>query len=147
MEISPEIRSNRSFLIAAIIQLGYSAIEILDSFCIPLIAIGVLPNVYLSFGFTNPEIAWIFENQPALFIPIFWFFASCRLLSGIWILQNKAKGFWLGILVSCITLVDMFFFLPLGALDCLFTWPVIILLILSFMSFRRPFQYRFTIVN
>lgn len=128
LNISPAIKQNRSLYNAAIIQLVYGLIELTDSAAIVLIAAGIIPNLYLPFVTGNPEISAMLENIPALFIPIFWFFTSLRLLSAYWIFKNKAKGFWMAIFVSGVTFIAVFFFLPFSVLDVLATWPVIILL-------------------
>ena len=128
ISIDPAIRQNRSLFGAAIIQLIYGLIELIDSVVIILITAGMFPNLYLPFVTGNPDIYAMFENWPIVFIPIFWFFTSLRLLSAYWLLKNKAKGFWMALFVSGITLVVVFFLLPFSALDLLITGPVIILL-------------------
>ncbi|MFX1368329.1 MAG: hypothetical protein ACFFAY_07015 [Promethearchaeota archaeon] len=126
--IDPAIRQNRSLYVAAIMQLIYGLIELTDSAAIVLIAANLIPNFYLPFVYGNPEIAAMLENLPILFIPIFWFFTSLRLLSAYWIFKNKAKGVWMALFVSGITLVAVFFLLPFSVLDVIGTWPVVILL-------------------
>ena len=128
LNIDPAIKQNRSLFGAAIIQLIYGLIELIDSSAIVLIAAGLIPNLYLPFVTGNPEIYAMFENWPFLFIPIFWFFTSLRLLSAYWLLKNKAKGFWMALFVSGITFIAVFFLLPFSVIDIIATLPVIILL-------------------
>ncbi len=128
LKIDPAIKQNRSLFGAAIIQLIYGLIELIDSSAIVLIAAGLIPNLYLPFVTGNPEIYAMFENWPFLFIPIFWFFTSLRLLSAYWLLKNKAKGFWMALFVSGITFIAVFFLLPFSVIDIIATLPVIILL-------------------
>ena len=128
LSIDPAIRQNRSLFGAAIIQLIYGLIELIDSATIVLIAGGLIPNLYLPFVNGNPDIYAMFESWPFLFIPIFWFFTSLRLLSAYWLLKNKAKGFWMALFVSGITLVAVFFLLPFSVIDIIVTCPVVILL-------------------
>ncbi len=128
LSIDAAIRQNRSLFGAAIIQLIYGLIELVDSATIVLIAGGLIPNLYLPFVTGNAEIYAMFENWPFLFIPIFWFFTSLRLLSAYWLLKNKAKGFWMALFVSGITFIAVFFLLPFSVIDIIATLPVIILL-------------------
>jgi len=128
LSIDPAIRQNRSLFGAAIIQLIYGLVELIDSAAIVLIAVGIIPNLYLPFVNGNPDIYAMFENWPFLFAPIFWFFTSLRLLSAYWLLKNKAKGFWMALFISGITFLAVFFLLPFSVIDILAIWPVIILL-------------------
>ncbi|MHA1904473.1 MAG: hypothetical protein ACXADL_08465 [Candidatus Thorarchaeota archaeon] len=128
LDISPTIRQNRALYGAAVIQLIYGLIELIDSVTIVLIAARLIPNLYLPFVTGNPDIYAMFENLPILFIPIFWFFTSLRLISAYWIFKNKAKGFWMALFVSGVTLVAVFFLLPFSVIDIIATFPVVILL-------------------
>jgi hypothetical protein len=128
LSIDPAIRQNRSLYWAAIIQLIYGLIELTDSAAIVLITTGIIPNLYLPLMTGNPEIAAMFENLPIIFIPIFFFFTSLRLISANWIFKNKAKGLWMALFVSGVTLVAVFFLLPFSVIDIVVTCPVVILL-------------------
>jgi hypothetical protein len=127
--IDPSIKQNRSLYWGGLVQLAYGLIEIPDCIAIVLIAAGFLPNLYLSefSGFSG--VYAMMENMPIVFVPIFWFFMSLRLLSAYWVLTNKAKGVWLALLVSGITVIAAFFLLPFGAGDLIGVWPVIVLLL------------------
>jgi hypothetical protein len=126
--IDPLIRQNRSLFGAAILQFVYGLIELTDSAAIVLIVAGLIPNFYLPFVTGNPDIYALFEGLPILFIPIFWFFTSLRLLSAYWLLKNKAKGFWMALFVSGVTLVAVFFLLPFSVIDIAAVCPIVILL-------------------
>jgi hypothetical protein len=132
--ISPAIKQNRSLYGAAIILLIYGLIELTDSISIVLITAGIIPNFYLLLMNGNPEITTMLENFTILFIPIFWFFTSLRLLSAYWLFMNKAKGFWMALFVSGITFLAVFWFMPFSVMDIIATWPVIILLFQGYLK-------------
>jgi hypothetical protein len=132
--ISPAIKQNRSLYGAAIILLIYGLIELTDSISIVLITAGIIPNFYLSLMNGNPEIAFMLENFTILFIPIFLFFTSLRLLSAYWLFTNKAKGFWMALFVSGMTFLAVFWFMPFSVMDIIATWPVIILLFQGYLK-------------
>ncbi len=111
------------------IQLFYGVIESVDVFTAILIAIGVIPNIYSLFFSTSTEIGMLMDTMPWIFVLIFFFFASLRILSGYWILVNRKKGFWLALLVTGISLLAVWFMLPLSALDLCILLPVIVLLL------------------
>ncbi len=134
MRISPEVRNNKPLYYGALAQMIYASVEFVDSFCIPLIALNLIPNWYLIVPLANPEIAALLENEPFWFIPIFWFFTSFRLASGYWILQNKAKGFWLAIFISGVTFVAAFFLLPFAVIDIIGTGIVVFLLFMGYFK-------------
>ena len=134
MRISQEIRNNRPLFYGAVAQLVYASIEFLDSLCIPLITLELIPNWYLVIPIANPEIATLLANEPVWFIPIFWFFAAFRISSAIWILQNKAKGFWLAMFISGVTFIAVFFMLPFAVVDLVGTGIVVFLLIMGYFK-------------
>jgi quinol-cytochrome oxidoreductase complex cytochrome b subunit len=112
----------------------YATIEFVDSLCIPLIALGLLPNFYLIMPLANQELSLLLANDPFWFIPIFWFFTSFRIASGYWILQNKAKGFWMALFISGITLMAVFFLLPFSVIDIVGTGVVVFLLFMGYFK-------------
>jgi hypothetical protein len=112
----------------------YATIEFGDSLCIPLIALGLLPNFYLILPLANAELSLLLANEPFWFIPIFWFFTSFRIASGYWILQNKAKGFWMALFISGITLIAVFFLLPFSVIDIVGTGVVVFLLFMGYFK-------------
>lgn len=134
MKISPVIKDNKPLYYGAIIQLVYASIEFVDSLCIPLIALGLMPNLYLIIPLANPDLATLLANEPMWFIPIFWFFTSFSIASGIWILQNKAKGFWMAMFISVITLVAVWFLLPFAVIDIVGTGIVVFLLFMGYFK-------------
>lgn len=134
MKISPDIKLNKPLYYGAILQLVYASIEFIDSLSIPLIALGMMPNLYLMMPFANPELSSLLANEPMWFIPIFWFFTVFRIASGYWILQNKAKGFWIAMFISVITLVAAFFLLPFAVIDIIGTGIVVFLLIMGYFK-------------
>ncbi|TFF91238.1 hypothetical protein EU545_04980 [Candidatus Thorarchaeota archaeon] len=134
MRISKEIRENKLLYYGAIAQLVYASIEFLDSLSIPLISLGLLPNWYLQMPLASEELTLLLVNEPYWFIPIFWFFTAFRLASGYWILRNKAKGFWLAMFISVITLVAAFFLLPFAVVDIAGTGVVVLLLISGYFG-------------
>jgi len=134
MKISTEIKNNKSLYYAALVQMIYATIEFVDSLCIPLIALNLLPNFYLILPLANAELSLLLANEPFWFIPIFWFFTSFRIASGYWILQNKAKGFWMALFISGITLMAVFFLLPFSVIDIVGTGVVVFLLFMGYFK-------------
>ena len=134
MKISSEIRNNKPLYYGALVQMIYATIEFVDSLCIPLITLGLLPNFYLILPLANAELSLLLANEPFWFIPIFWFFTSFRITSGYWILQNKAKGFWMAMFISGITLMAVFFLLPFSVIDIVGTGVVVFLLFMGYFK-------------
>jgi hypothetical protein len=125
---SVRIRENRSLYWAGIIQLVYGLVELADVATVTMMSIGLVPNIYETLIPVTTEVGMFMDTMPAIFIPIFLFFASLRTSSGYWILRNRAKGFWMALLVSGVSLVAAWFFLPFSAFDILIILPVLILL-------------------
>ena len=134
MKISPEIRANKPLFYGALGQMVYATIEFLDSLCIPLIAFGLIPNWYLLFPIADPVIVNLLATQPLWFIPFFWFFTAFRIASGVWILQNKAKGFWMAMWISIATIIAAMFLLPFGIFDITVTGIVVFLLLMGYFK-------------
>ena len=134
MKISPEIRKNKPLFYGALVQMIYATIEFVDSLAIPLIALNILPNFYSIIPLANTELSALLANEPFWFIPIFWFFTSFRIASGYWILQNKAKGFWMAMFISGITLIAVFFLLPFSVIDIVGTGIVVFLLFMGYFK-------------
>jgi hypothetical protein len=134
MKISSIIKNNRPLYYGALVQMIYATIEFVDSLAIPLIALNILPNFYLILPLANAELSLLLANEPYWFIPIFWFFTSFRIASGYWILQNKAKGFWMAIFISGITLLAVFFLLPFSVIDIIGTGVVVFLLFMGYFK-------------
>ena len=134
MKISPEIRKNKPIFYGALVQMIYATIEFVDSLAIPLIALNILPNFYSIIPLANTELSALLANEPFWFIPIFWFFTSFRIASGYWILQNKAKGFWMAMFISGITLIAVFFLLPFSVIDIFGTGVVVFLLFMGYFK-------------
>lgn len=126
--IDVKIRENRSLYWAGIIQTIYGFIEFADVAAAIMISIGLIPNIYESFIPNTTEIGMFMETMPVIIVPIFFFFASLRFMSGYWILRNRVKGFWLALFISGVSLVAVWFLLPLSALDLCIILPVLILL-------------------
>ena len=126
--INGKIRENKSLYLAGIIQTLYGFFELSDVVAAVMISIGLIPNIYGLFIPATTEIGMFMETTPIIIIPIFFFFASLRVLSGYWILLNRAKGFWMAVLVSGVSLVAVWFLLPLSTLDLCIILPVLILL-------------------
>jgi hypothetical protein len=126
--VDVRIRENRSLYWAGIIQLVYGLFETADVATVTLMSVGFIPNIYESLIPATTEVGMFMDTMPAIFIPLFLFFASLRIWSGYWILQYQAKGFWMALLVSGVSLVAAWFFLPFSALDILIILPLLILL-------------------
>ncbi len=126
--IDVKIRENRSLYWAGILQIFYGLFELADVVAAVMISIGLIPNIYASFIPETTEIGMFMQTMPVILLPIFFFFASLRFLSGYWILQNRAKGFWLAVLISGVSLIAVWFLLPLSVLDLCIMLPILILL-------------------
>ncbi|MGY5878742.1 MAG: hypothetical protein RTV31_00770 [Candidatus Thorarchaeota archaeon] len=136
-EINTQIKNNRALYWAGLIQLFYGLFELTDTLVISLISIGVIPNLYTSLVSVETEIGNLLESLPIIFIPIFAFITSLRLLSGYWILQNKVEGIWTALLITGFSIVAVWFFLPFSAIDLVIIGPFIILL---FVGYSRGSQ-------
>jgi hypothetical protein len=132
--VSTEIKSNRALYWAGIIQLGYGLFELVDTFTISLIAFGLFPNFYSSMVSVETEVGRLIEVMPIIFIPIFAFITTFRILSGYWILQNKVRGIWAALFITGFTIVAVWFFLPFGALDLIILCPFVILLFIGYFQ-------------
>jgi len=128
LSVDTRIRGNRSLFWAGILQTFYGIFELADVIAAVMISIGLIPNIYGSFIPETTEIGMFMETIPVILVPIFFFFASLRFLSGYWILHNRAKGFWLGLLISGVSLVAVWFLLPLSVLDLCVILPFLVLL-------------------
>jgi hypothetical protein len=126
--IDGKIRENKSLYWGGILQLFYGLIELIDIIAIVLMTIGLFPPISMVLFPVRTEIGIFMDIMPIIFIPIFFFFASLRIWSGYWILLNRAKGFWMAIFVTGVSLVAAWFFLPLSALDLCILLPLLILL-------------------
>ena len=131
-EINAQIKNNRALYWAGLIQAFYGIFELMDTFAIGLISIGAIPNFYSSLVSIETEIGTLIETMPIIFVPVFAFFASFRLLSGYWILRNKVKGVWAAIFITGVSIVAVWFFLPLSALDLIIMGPFVILLFVGY---------------
>ena len=128
LSVNGKIKENRSLYWAGILQTLYGFFELADVVAAVMISIGLIPNIYDLFIPATTEIGMFMETTPIIFIPIFFFFASLRVLSGYWILLNRAKGFWMALLISGVSLVAVWFLLPLSALDLCIILPILVLL-------------------
>jgi hypothetical protein len=134
MLVDSTVKNNRLLFYGAVAQLLYAIIEFVDSLSIPLISLGILPNWYATMPLANEELSQLLANEPLWFIPIFWFFTAFRWASSYWILKNKAKGFWLAMFISIVTLVAAFFLLPFSVIDIIGTGIVVFLLVAGYFG-------------
>lgn len=125
---NPTIKNNRALYWAGIIQLFYGLIELIDTIVICLISAGLVPNLYASFVSVDSQLGIMLETMPAIFIVLFAFFTIQRILSGYWILQNKVKGYWLALFVTGVSVIGVWFLLPVSILDLVLICPFVILL-------------------
>ena len=127
-EVHALIKNNRALYWAGYIQLIYGILELIDTFVVTLISFGLIPNLYMLLVSVDTDVGRFMEAMPVIFIPIFAFITSLRLLSGYWILQNKVKGIWAALFITGVSMVAVWFFLPLSAFDLIIIGPFIILL-------------------
>ncbi|MFW9887790.1 MAG: hypothetical protein ACFFER_06385 [Candidatus Thorarchaeota archaeon] len=81
-EAHPSIKNNRALHWAGYIQLTYGLFELIETLLVGLISVGVIPNLYILFVSVDTEVGRFMETMPVIFIPIFAFITSLRLLSG-----------------------------------------------------------------
>ena len=132
VKIDEQIKNKRALYWAGLIQLTYGIFELVDTVAISLISFGLIPNLYMMLVSVDTEIGMLMEVMPIIFIPIFAFITSLRILSGYWILQNKVTGIWTALLITGFSLVAVWFFLPFSALDLVIIGPFIILLFIGY---------------
>lgn len=128
VEINAQIKNNRALYWAGLIQLFYGIFELMDTLVITLISLGMIPNFYASLVSIETDVGKFLEMMPIIFIPIFAFITSFRILSGYWILQNKVLGLWTALFITGFSVVAVWFFLPFSALDLVIMGPFVILL-------------------
>jgi hypothetical protein len=126
--VDGRIRENRSLYWAGILQLFYGLFELIDVAAMAMISIGVISNISELFIPATTEVGMLMHTMPIIFIPIFFFFASLRVWSGYLILLNRIKGLWMAFLVTGVSLVAVWFLLPLSVLDICILLPLIVLL-------------------
>lgn len=126
--VDVKIRENRSLYWAGVLQLFYGLFELMDVAAMVMISIGLIPNISELFIPVTTEVGMLMHTMPVIFIPIFFFFAGLRIWSGYWILLNRTKGLWMAFLVTGVSLVAVWFLLPLSALDICILLPLIVLL-------------------
>jgi hypothetical protein len=131
-EAHASIKNNRALCWAGYIQLAYGIFELIDTVAISLISVGLIPNLYMLLVSVDTEVGRLLETMPVIFIPIFAFITSLRLLSGYWILQNKVKGVWTALFITGVSIVAVWFFLPFGAFDLMIIGPFIVLLLVGY---------------
>jgi len=125
------IRKNRPLFVAAVILLVYGILEAGDCIIAFLIAVRVAPAPGFSLTFAFAGMQEIWTRQPVYMLFLFLVFTSLRISSAVGILRNRLWGWWLGLLVSVLTLAAMPLFLPFGALDGIITVPLLILLLVG----------------
>jgi hypothetical protein len=126
------INDNKVLFIAAISMLGYSILEIGDSIIVFLIAINLIPNLYLGSLFSVPIIQQLLESQILVLAPIFWAFTIMRVISTIGLFKNLQWGFWIAIISLITTMIIALLFLPVGAIELFGCSIILILLIIGY---------------
>jgi len=130
--IDEKIKKNYSLLISGFILLAYSIIELGDCLTIVFIGFGILPNIYLLIGsFAFSEMHSLMVNSPIVFFPIFLMFTLMRFTSSIGLLKNRKWGYYLSIISTILTIIVMFYFLPISAIEGLICAVLLILLLIG----------------
>ena len=127
---SHKIKENKYLYIAAISMLLYSLLEIADIIAIILIAVNIIPNLYLGWGV--PIIQQLLETQPLSLAPLFWAFTLMRIVSAIGLFKNLLWGFWIGMGSTLITMILTMLFLPIGSIELLGCAILFILLVVGY---------------
>jgi hypothetical protein len=125
-----KIKENKYLYIASISMLVYSLLEITDSIAILLIAINIIPNIYIDWGI--PVIQQLMETQPLSLAPLFWAFTMMRVVSAIGLMKNLLWGFWIGMGSIILTMILTILFLPIGTLELLGCAIIFILLVVGY---------------
>jgi len=125
-----KIKENKYLYIASISMLVYSLLEITDSIAILLIAINIIPNIYIDWGI--PAIQQLMETQPLSLAPLFWAFTMMRVVSAIGLMKNLLWGFWIGMGSIILTMILTILFLPIGTLELLGCAIIFILLVVGY---------------
>ncbi|MFX1558845.1 MAG: hypothetical protein ACFFC9_16470 [Promethearchaeota archaeon] len=126
------IKKNKWLFAASICMLFYSILELSDSVIIILMALNVIPNLYLVFEFTVPIIQQLLEFQPLTLAPIFWAFTLMRVISTIGLFRNLLWGLYLGLISLILTMILTVLFLPFGSFELLACSIILILLIVGY---------------
>ncbi|MFX1407410.1 MAG: hypothetical protein ACFFBW_10660 [Promethearchaeota archaeon] len=126
------IKKNKWLFAASICMLFYSILELSDSVIIILMALNVIPNLYLVFEFTVPIIQQLLESQPLTLAPIFWAFTLMRVISTIGLFRNLLWGLYLGLISLILTMILTVLFLPFGSFELLACSIILILLIVGY---------------
>ncbi|MFW9939309.1 MAG: hypothetical protein ACFFD5_16830, partial [Candidatus Thorarchaeota archaeon] len=113
------IKKNKWLFVASICMLFYSILELSDSVIIILMALNVIPNLYLVFEFNVPIIQQLLESQPLTLAPIFWAFTLMRVISTIGLFRNLLWGLYLGLISLILTMLLTVLFLPFGSFELL----------------------------
>lgn len=125
-----KIKENKYLYIAAVSMLVYSLLEITDSIAILLIAINIIPNIYIDWGI--PVIQQLMETQPLSLAPLFWAFTMMRVVAAIGLMKNLLWGFWIGMGSILITMILTMLFLPIGTVEVLGCAIIFILLVIGY---------------
>ncbi|MHA1385413.1 MAG: hypothetical protein ACTSR3_16795 [Candidatus Helarchaeota archaeon] len=129
-----KLKNNKPLLIASFMLLIYSIIECLDSVCLLLIVMGLIPNFYAESGMLGPKFTFAILFHPALFLPFFWSFTLMRITSTIGMFKNKLWGFWSAISSSIITIFCTMWLLPFDSYELLICTIILILLIIGYFG-------------
>ena len=120
---------------AAIFQLIYALIEVVDCIYAGLMALGLAPNIYPKMLFAEVQV--MFDNEPIWLVPLFLFYTSLRLTSAIGLWKNRLWGFWLAIFVSLSTVIMSPFLLPFTTTEMLLNGILMIVLLIGFFGEKK----------
>lgn len=132
---------NRWLAIAGVLQTVYGLIELVDSTTLILLSLNLVNNPYPENGFIFKDFYNLIDSRPLAMLPLFLFYATLRITSGIGILKNRLWGFWMAIFITVSTISVMPFLYPLSGGDA-----IAAVLIISFLLFGY-FQDRPIISN
>ncbi|MFW9901757.1 MAG: hypothetical protein ACFFDY_10795 [Candidatus Thorarchaeota archaeon] len=126
------IRKNKWLFAASICMLCYSILELSDSIIIILMALNLIPNLYLIFEFNVPIIQQLLESQPLTLAPIFWAFTLMRVISTIGLFRNLLWGLYIGMISLILTMILTVLFLPFGSFELFACSIILILLVVGY---------------
>ncbi|MHA1377607.1 MAG: hypothetical protein ACTSRG_04390 [Candidatus Helarchaeota archaeon] len=129
-----KFENNKLLLITSFMLLIYSFIEIMDSICLPLIVMGLIPNFYAESGILGLKFTLEIILNPEFFLPFFWSFTLMRVISTIGMFENKLWGFWSAICSSIITIFCSMWFFPFDSYELLVCSIILTLLIIGYFG-------------
>ena len=127
---------NRWLTIAGVLQTVYGLIELVDSTTLILLSLHLVNNPYPENGFIFKDFYNLIDSRPIAMLPLFLFYATLRITSGIGILKNRLWGFWMAIFITVSAVSVMPFLYPLSSGDAIAAVLIISFLLVGYFQDR-----------